>query len=179
FDGTQSTDNTTQNATIEIKYILSLTVTPNAISTWYTPPVIPADNYNSLPAKNDIDPGIDGAQASGAVTVSLSVSSSDATSGIWLMATNMTSIIPSTYRIPSYNISRCSGNLTDYPNPNSANACLTDPANELQEYYTQLDTILYSGQSKQFVLFLDIPRGTSSNVGGYNGTVWIKVNATA
>ncbi|RKY41115.1 MAG: hypothetical protein DRP85_07105, partial [Candidatus Makaraimicrobium thalassicum] len=179
FTGTQSTDNTTQNATIEIKHILILTVTPGSISTWYDPPDNGATNYNSQAAANWLDPGTDGAEASGAVTVSLSEYSSDANGGIWLLGTNLTSIKPSSYHIPAYNMSGCTGNLTDYPTPNSAGACLSNPANELQEYYTQLESDLKSGESKQFVLFLDIPKGTSSYVDGYEGTIWVKVNGTA
>ena len=76
-------------------------------------------------------------------------------------------------------MSGCTGNLTDYPTPNSASACLSNPANELKEHYTQFDTDLKSGESKQFVLFLDIPFGISSQVDGYTGTIWVKVNGTA
>ncbi len=179
FEGTQSTDNRTLNATIEIKYMLILTVTPDSISTWYARPNDGGANYNSQSATNWLDPGTNSSQASSAVTVSLSEDSSDANSGIWLLGTNLTSIQPSSYHIPVYNQSRCSGNLTTYPTPNSASACLSDPANELKEHYTQLESYLKSGESKQFVLFLDIPFGISGQVGGYNGTLWVKVNGTA
>ncbi len=178
FEGTQSEDNTTQNATIEIKHILILTVTPGSISTWYARPDNGDTNYNSQAAANWLDPGTNSSEASGAITVSLSEYSSDANGGIWLLGANLTSIKPSSYHIPAYNMSRCTGNLTDYPTPNSAAACLTNPANELQEHYTQLESDLKSGESKQFVLFLDIPFSISSDVGGYKGTIWIKVNGT-
>ncbi|MCK4551100.1 MAG: hypothetical protein KAT91_04050, partial [Candidatus Aenigmarchaeota archaeon] len=38
FEGTQAIDNSTNNATIEIKYLLILTVTPDSISTWHDVP---------------------------------------------------------------------------------------------------------------------------------------------
>jgi len=179
FEGTQSEDNRTQNATIEIDHIIITTISPGSISTWYDPPNDGDTNYNSQAAANWLDPGTDGAEASTAVTVSLSEYSSDANGGIWILGANLTSIKPSNYEIPAYNMSGCTGNLTDYPTPNSASACLSNPANELQEHYTQFDTDLKSGESKQFVLFLDIPFGTSSQVDGYKGTIWIKVNGTA
>jgi len=177
--GTQSTENRTQNATIKITHTMIVTITPGSISTWYNPPDNGATNYNPPAATNWLEPGTDGAEASSAVTVSLSEYSSDANGGIWILGANLTSIKPSSYHIPSYNMSGCPGNLTDYPTPNSAGACLSNPANELQEHYTQLESGLNSGESKQFVLFLDIPFGISSQVDGYSGTIWVKVNGTA
>ena len=177
FEGTTSTDNRTRNATVEIKYLLILTVTPDAISTWHDVPVDPADNY--LAATNWIEPGTTGTRASSAVTVSLSDNSSNANGGIWILGENMTSIQASSYEIPIYNVSRCLGNLAAYPTPNSAAACLSTPANELGESYKQVIASLDSGQSQEFVLFLDVPYGVSSQVGGYSGTVWVKVNGTA
>jgi len=178
FTGTQSEENRTRNATIEIKYLLIATITPDSISTWYNPPVDGDTNYNSQAAANWLDPGTEGAEASGAVTVSLSEYSSDANGGIWIMGANLTSIMPSEDEIPASNMSGCAGNLADYPTPNSAAACLTDSSKEFKEYYTQFDTDLKSGESKQFVIFLDVPFGISSEYGGYSGTIWIKVNGT-
>ena len=179
FTGTQSEDNRTQNATIEIKHMMIATITPDSISTWYARPNDGATNYNAQAAANWLDPGTNNSQSSSAVTVSLSEYSSDANGGIWILGANLTSIKPSNYEIPAYNMSGCTGNLTDYPTPNSASACLSNPANELKEHYTQFDTDLKSGESKQFVLFLDIPFGISSQVDGYTGTIWVKVNGTA
>ena len=165
--------NKTQDAEVFIGYVLILSVEPSEISYWYLPPSDPAQNY-LVPPVQSVDPSTSLIKAANTTEVKLLPGSADANGGLWIKGENLTSSTSSSV-IPVWNLTRCLGRVEDYPTPQSAQACWSDPANKLSYEYKQVLTTMVAGDWINITIFLDSPPVYADK---YSGNITIMVNAT-
>ena len=174
FSSSYSGNNETPVAEVFIGYVILLNVEPSNITQWYMPDNDLTQPYLTPPTTN-LDPSTKMNKAANTTVVRLLSGSANANGGLWIKGENLTSSENPGYKIPVYNITRCFGEVSDYPTPNDALSCWNNPDNKLTYTYKQILTSLNVGDIINITFFVDVPAVAA---GKYNGTIWFLANAT-